>query len=177
MGEPRPRDPVIVARLLRPVGLRGAVKAASWSDAPDRFRVGAGFWVMTEPPVRVSLAAVSDEKGGVLTFRFHGRASVDAVEAWRGCGLAIEASERVPLAGGRFYYDELKGMLVTTELGVSVGVVRDLWPTGPYDLLVIDDDGVERLLPMVRDFVVLVDRTAGRLTVRPPNGWLDDAAL
>ena len=173
----KPDDPVMVARLVKPVGLRGAVKAESWSDVPGRFRVGAGFWVMADPPVRVSLAEVSGAVGGGLTLRFHGRTSLEAVDGWRGCGLAIEASERVPLTDDRFYHDELKGMLVATDSGVSVGVVRDLWSAGPYELLVIECAGGERLLPMVRDLIVGIDRQLRRVTVRPPKGWLDDATV
>lgn len=178
-GEPRfgPRDPVMVARLLRPVGLRGAVKAESWSDVPSRFRPGAGFWVMCDPPVRVTLAGVEGAFGNTVTLRFQGRGSVEAVDAWRGCTLAIEESERVPLTGDRLYHDELKGMAVATESGVFVGIVRDVWSTGPYDLLVLDNEGTERLFPLVRDLVVQVDRHTRRVTIRPPNGWLDDAAV
>ena len=177
--EPRsgPREPVMVARLLRPVGLRGAVKAESWSDVPDRFRVGAGFWVMARPPVRVALAEIVGRMGGTLTLRFQGRTSVEAVEGWRGCALAIEESERAPLASDRFYHDELKGMAVATESGMSVGIVGDVWSAGPYDLLVLDCGGTERLFPMVRELVVRVDRQKRRVTVRPPNGWLDDASV
>ena len=167
----------MVARLLRPVGLRGAVKAESWSDAPGRFRVGAGFWVMAHPPVRVALAGVEGGMGGTLTLRFQGRTSVEAVAGWRGCALAIEESERAPLASDRFYHDELKGMAVATESGVSVGIVRDVWATGPYDLLVLDHEGTERLFPMVRELVIRVDRQTRRVTVRPPNGWLEDAVV
>jgi 16S rRNA processing protein RimM len=153
------------------------MKAESWSDVPERFRVGAGFWVMSEPPVRVTLTGVAGALGGTLTLRFEGCASVDVVDGWRGCGLAIEEAERAPLSGDRVYHDELKGMVVATESGVSVGIVREVWSTGPYDLLVLDSGGTERLFPMVRELVVRVDRQRRLVTVRPPNGWLDDAAL
>lgn len=172
-----PRDPVMVARVLKPVGLAGRVKAESWSDAPGRFRVGMGCWVMAKPPVRVTLAEVAPSAKGALTLRFEGRSSVESVESWRGCCLAVEESERAPLAGGCFYHDELRGMTVATEAGLPVGTIRDVWSSGPYDLLVLDCEDGERLLPMIRVFVVQVDRETRRITVRPPEGWLDDVAV
>jgi 16S rRNA processing protein RimM len=153
------------------------LKAELWSDVPDRFRVGSGFWVMADPPVRVTLDSAEGAGRGMLTLRFHGRSSIDAVAGWRGCCLAIEESDRAPLTGDCFYYDELTGMAVVMESGLTVGIVRDVWPTGPHDLLVIDSEGTERLLPMVREFVVRIDRAMRRVTVRPPNGWLDDVAV
>jgi ribosomal 30S subunit maturation factor RimM len=104
---------------------------------------------MADPPVRVTLAGVEDALPGTLTLRFEGRSSVDAVEGWRGCGLAIEESERAPWRAIASI-DELKGMVVVTESGVPVGIIQDVWSTGPYDLLVLNGGGTERLLPMVR---------------------------
>jgi 16S rRNA processing protein RimM len=167
----------MVARLLKPVGLRGVVKAESWSDSPDRFLAGSDFWVMTDPPVRVTLDSAERAERGRLALRFQGRSSVDAVAGWRGCGLAIDESDRAPLPDDRFYYDELEGMTVTLESGEPVGIVRDVWATGPHDLLVIEHESTERMLPMVRAFVVCIDRTLRRVTVRPPNGWMDDVAV
>jgi 16S rRNA processing protein RimM len=91
--------------------------------------------------------------------------------------LAIDESDRAPLPDDRFYYDELEGMTVTLESGEPVGIVRDVWATGPHDLLVIEHESTERMLPMVRAFVVRIDRTLRRVTVRPPNGWMDDVAV
>jgi 16S rRNA processing protein RimM len=136
-----------------------------------------GLWVMAQPPVRVTLAEVAPNTNGVLTLRFEGRSSVESVESWRGCCLAVEESERAPLAGDCFYHDELRGMAVETEGGSPVGTIRDVWSNGPHDLLVLDCEDGERLLPMIRAFVVQVDRERRRIAVRPPNGWLDDVAV
>jgi 16S rRNA processing protein RimM len=143
------------------------------SDAPDRFTVGARFWVLSTPPVCATLAEAVVSPDGRLVLRFEGRVSADAVSAWRGCFLAIEESERAPLPDDVFYHDELKGMSVTTETGTPVGVVRDVWSAGPYDLLAFDDGARERLLPMIKHFVIHVDRALRQVTVRPPAGWLD----
>lgn len=172
-----PTNPVLVGRVAKPVGLKGAVKVEVLSDVPDRFTAGAEFWVLTTPPVRVTLAEAAAAPPGRLTLRFQDQSSVDAVGSWRGCYLAIEESERAPLPDNVFYHDELKGMSVRTETGISVGVVRDVWSTGPYDMLALDDGARERLLPMVKDFVLRIDREFRQVTVRPPVGWLDDVAV
>ncbi|HET8761261.1 MAG TPA: ribosome maturation factor RimM [Nitrospiria bacterium] len=168
-----PASPVVVARVVKPIGLKGAVRVEAMSDAPDRFTAGARFWVLSTPPVRVTLAEAAGAPDGRLVLRFEGRESIDAVSAWRGCFLAIEESERAPLPDGAFYHDELKGMSVETEAGILVGVVRDVLSAGPYDLLAIEDGAQERLLPMVKAFVIRLDRALRRVTVRPPAGWLD----
>lgn len=172
-----PANPVVVAKVVKPIGLAGTVKVETLSDAPDRFAVGAQLWMLSTPPLRVTVEAVQAAPGGRLSLRFRGHASVDAVGAWRGCFLAIDESERARLSDDMFYHDELRGMSVITETGTSVGVIRDVWSSGPYDLLTLDDGGTERLLPMIKEFVVRVDRARRRVVVRPPAGWMDDAAV
>jgi 16S rRNA processing protein RimM len=114
---------------------------------------------------------------GRLSLRFQGYSSIDAVGAWRGCYLAIEESERARLPDNVFYHDELKGMSVATEAGTPAGVIRDVWSTGPYDLLVLDDGATERFLPMIKEFIVRVDRARRQVIVRPPAGWMGDVAV
>ncbi|MFZ5877629.1 MAG: ribosome maturation factor RimM [Nitrospirota bacterium] len=172
-----PSKPVVVARVVKPVGLKGAVKAEALSDAPGRFAEGAEFWVLTTPPRRVTVEAAQAAPGGRLSLRFRGHASIDAVGSWRGCFLAIDESERARLPDDVFYHDELKGMSVATETGTPAGVIREVWSNGPYDLLALDEGGRERLLPMIREFVVSVDRAQRRVIVRPPAGWMDDVAV
>jgi 16S rRNA processing protein RimM len=172
-----PTTPVVVAKVVKPVGLNGTVKAEAFSDAPGRFAEGAEFWMLTTPPRRVTVDAVQVAPDGRLSLRFRGYTSVDAVGAWRGCFLAIEESERARLPENVFYHDELKGMSVATEAGTSAGVIRDVWSNGPYDLLVLDDGGTERLLPMIKEFIIRVDRVRRHVIVRPPTGWMDDVAV
>jgi 16S rRNA processing protein RimM len=172
-----PTKPVVVAKVVKPVGLNGTVKAEAFSDAPDRFSEGAEFWILTTPPCRVTVDAVQVAPDGRLSLRFQGYSTVEAVGVWRGCFLAIDESERARLPDNMFYHDELNGMSVATEAGTPVGVIRDVWSTGPYDLLALDDGGTERLLPMIKEFVVRVDRVRRHVIVRPPAGWMDDAAV
>jgi 16S rRNA processing protein RimM len=172
-----PTTPVIVAKVVKPVGLNGTVKAEALSDAPGRFAEGSEFWMLTTPPRRVTVEAVQVAPDGRLALRFRGHASVDAVGAWRGCYLAIDESERARLPDNVFYHDELKGMSVATEAGTPAGVIRDVWSNGPYDLLTLDDGGRERLLPMIKEFIIRVDRVRRHVIVRPPTGWMDDVAV
>ncbi len=166
-----------MARVVKPIGLQGTVKVETFSDAPDRFAVGSQLWLLATPPLRVTVEVSQAAHDGRFSLRFRGHSSIDAVGAWRGCFLAIDESERARLPDDVFYHDELTGMSVGTETGTPVGVIREVWSSGPYDLLALDDGGMERLLPMIKEFVVRVDRERRHVTVRPPAGWMDDVAV
>lgn len=172
-----PDDLVLVGRILKAVGLEGEVKVVSLSDAPKRFDPGVSLWILAEPPRFATIMTVRDAGRGALVMRFSEWRSLDAVAGFRGCYLAVPESERPVLPPDSFYHDELKGLEVWTESGERLGVVRDVWSTGPHDVLVLDAGTSERLLPAIRRVVLKVDLGAHRMTVRPPDGWMDDAAL
>jgi len=171
-----PLDLVLVGRVVKTCGLDGEVKVESLSDVAGRFRVGASFWVVGPCPVRIMVTSVR-EASGVVYLGCTEWPSSEVASAFRGCYLAIEQSERPVLLDGRYYHDQLIGLRARMETGEPVGVVRAIWSTGPHDVLVLECDGAERLLPAIKDMVVRVDVSAGQMTVRPPKGWIDNDAL
>ena len=168
---------VLVGRIGKPHGLRGEVRVESLSDIAGRFRVGAAFWALGTPPARLTVAALREDLRGGFCLRFEEWSSLDDVAPFRGCYLAIAESERPALPEGSFYYDELIGLTVWTEGGEMVGVVGDIWSTGPHDILVVKAGRTERLLAAIANVIVAVDIGGGRIIVRPPDGWMDDGTL
>ncbi len=182
---PRPRPEiqvppaalVLVGKILKAHGLQGEVNVQSLSDVVGRFQVGATFWALGTPPVRLTVGMLREDPRGGFCLRFEEWSSLDDVSPFRGCYLAIAESERPALPAGSFYHDELIGLTVWTEDGERVGVVRDIWSTGPHDVVVVKAGRGERLLPAIASVIVSVDVGAGRVIVRPPDGWMDDATL
>ena len=171
-----PPDLVLVGQVVKVRGLDGEVKVKSLSDVQNRFRVGASFWVAGPHPARISVASVRETSGGVY-LRCPEWPSPEIGSSFRGSYLAIEQSERPMLPDGRYYHDQLIGLHVWTETGEPVGIVQNIWSNGPYDIVVLECGGKERLLPAVKDVVVRVDVAAGSMTVHPPDGWIDDPTL
>jgi len=61
-----------------------------------------------------------------------------------------------------------------SENGFDVGTVREIWETGAHDVLVVvDADGVRRLLPTARDLMTDVNLETGRIVVADLPGLLE----
>jgi 16S rRNA processing protein RimM len=78
-----------------------------------------------------------------------------------------------PVAGdGEYYWVDLIGLDVVNREGVHLGVVRDLMPTGPNSVLVMEYtdtlDGIEttaeRMVPFVAAYIDDVDLKGRRIT-------------
>jgi 16S rRNA processing protein RimM len=56
----------------------------------------------------------------------------------------------------------------------SIGKVQSVIKTGGAEILLIaDENGKERLIPLVDSIVVAIDATAKTIVVDPPEGLLD----
>lgn len=97
----------------------------------------------------------------------------DAAEALSGTEVLVVEEDLAPLGRGEYYQYQLMGLEVLDESGHALGSVRQVMNTGGSDILVVDDRGRERLIPMIEDVVRTVDLKARRIVIRPLPGLLD----
>ena len=167
-------DLVIIARAVKPRGLKGEIVAELLTDFPDRFED-------VEELVLVSPAG--ERKTGKLeNYWFQNDrvvlklADYDDVEAAKklvGFEFAVPEDERVPLPADHYYDWELEGC--TVKVGdESIGKVQSIIRTGGAEILEIaDENGKKRLIPLVDSIVVEIDAAEKTIIVDPPEGLLD----
>jgi 16S rRNA processing protein RimM len=167
-------DVVAVGRIGPARGVRGDLFVEPWTDVPDE-RFAVGSVLLTDPaaagPLTVEYLNLS---GAKMVLRFEGVADRVAAEALRGVRLVIPASARPALDDpDDFYASDLIGLAVRTTAGVELGPVRDVLDIAGSDYLVLDLDGVERLVPFVAAVVPTVDIARGVIEIDPPEGLFD----
>ncbi|WP_433799371.1 ribosome maturation factor RimM [Actinomycetospora sp. CA-084318] len=166
-----PSDLRVVGRVVKVHGLRGElVVEPSTDEVEARFAPG-------------SRLRLSD--GGFLTVigaRWHsGRLLVaaeevpdrDAAERLRRATLSAPPSESAPDDPDEFHDHQLEGLRAELADGTVVGTITAVDHGAGGELLVIDRDGSELLVPFVRAIVPTVDVAGGRVVLDPPDGLLD----
>ena len=169
---------VTLGRVLGAHGVRGGVRVRFFGDGPSHL-LEAETLVVTPAEGRPEIHEVSRASAGrpgeVRVF-FADVTSREAAEALRGATVEIAQAALDALPEGEFYWFELVGCTVHTESGEAVGTVRELWETGPQDLLVVEGgDGRDRLIPTNRDLVPEIDLAARRVVVVDLPGLLEPA--
>jgi 16S rRNA processing protein RimM len=89
-----------------------------------------------------------------------------------GCWIRIRRSQCRSLPAGSYYLFELIGLKVVTAAGETVGTVREVLKAPGQDILVIDREGEEVLVPMVKEWIRSVDPRAGIVTVTTIEGLI-----
>lgn len=69
-----------------------------------------------------------------------------------------------------YFVRDLDGCEVLTETGESLGLLKDVLPTGANDVFVVRKDEREYLVPALKDVVLKIDLESRRIVVRLPPG-------
>jgi len=163
---------LVVGRINRPHGVRGAVIVEAISDWPGRFGPGARVLLEAAPSrfEEVTLESCSPHKGRLLV-SLTGIRDRDSADALRGCLMYVPASEAVPLGEDEYWIHDLIGMSVVSEQGEKLGVVTDYISRPAQDLLIVEDENTREFeMPFVGEFVRKIDREASAITVRVIEG-------
>jgi len=176
---------VVVGRIGRPHGVKGAATIEVRTDEPDkRFAVGARL--LTDSGLDLTVASATWHSGRLLV-TFEGYEDRTAVEQLRNALVSVDrpADER-PEDPEEFYDSDLEGCEVVVDgsdsdsdsdgvvIGVGIGVVREVSHLPGQDLLVVvTPDEREVLIPFVSAFVPHVDVSAKRIVITPPEGLLE----
>jgi len=171
---------LIVGRLRKAHGIRGALVVQPMTDAPDAvFAAGRRLVVGTtdgEPDPAGRALTVHDARpqpDGSVLVQFAGIGDRTEAERWKDRYLLADARDLEPPKPGEVYVHELAGMRVELPSGQSLGTVADVLELPQGLALEITDGARTALLPFHADFVRQVDRAARRIVAVPPDGLFE----
>lgn len=182
-ASPLPADAVELGRFLDAWGVKGWVhiqphsadtralfESQEWFLLPPEARFGRGFSAFSAP-VRVRVAEIKVHADGIVA-RLDGMADRNGAESLKGARIHVPRSAFPPAEEGEYYWVDLIGLEVVNREGIHLGEVRDLLPTGPTSVLVMEytetvegvDKTAERMIPFVAAYIDDVDLQARRIT-------------
>jgi 16S rRNA processing protein RimM len=169
---------VSLARIVRPQGRRGEVRAEILTDFPERLLAlrEALLWDGHGEPRPAAIASCRLEPSRqVAVFHFEGSHSIEDAEKLAGLEIQIQIADRLPLPAGSHYISDLVGCEVFEWASHSpLGRVRDVQPTGEKTpgtpLLVVETAQGELLIPLAAAICREIDTKAHRIAVVLPAG-------
>jgi 16S rRNA processing protein RimM len=169
-------EPVVVARITRPHGIKGWLLLQPETDHASEVFVPGRELRLVDPPEGLPEALTIVEAaphGQVWRVLSEEVADRSAAERFRGLHLAVPQDELPELEEDEYFLHDLIGVRVAEADGRELGSVRDVYDGPSSPLLAVEVDGRERLIPFRPEFVVEVDLEAGVMRVSLPAGLLD----
>ncbi|HOF99984.1 MAG: Ribosome maturation factor RimM [Firmicutes bacterium ADurb.Bin248] len=158
-----------VGQIVRPHGIRGAVKLAPLTNDLARFHALDEAYLEAKGeyvPVTVSGAGVNQ---GSVTLTLSCACSREEAEKLRGLYLCVDRAHAVKLPEGAYFVCDLIGCEVSTSGGKPLGILTEVLETGANDVYLIEGER-KLMVPALKKLLRLVDTENGRIV-------LDEAVL
>lgn len=161
---------VVVGRIGRPHGLKGDVTVEVRTDEPELHFQEDEVLLTENGELTVEYAWYH---GKILCVKFVGFNDRSAAESLRNTILEIERDELERPDDPDEYYDAQLIGLSVLDGGDSIGTVKEVIHTPVQDLLAVNTEAGEVLVPFVAEIVGEIDLAAKTIAVELPQGLLE----
>lgn len=149
---------VIMGRVASAHGIRGLVKIQPFTEYLDSLLDYRTWWIGHEQgPWRKVEAAQCEVHGKTLVAQLPDCPDRNTAEKLKGLLIAVPRSSLPEQDEGEYYWADLIGLAVVNEAGVTLGAVTNLLETGANDVLSVQGDCGEILIPFAASAIKQVD--------------------
>ncbi len=165
---------IAIARILRPRGNRGEVLVELHTDFPTRFSLLSRVWVEYPDGRRECLEIERCwEHQGRQVLKFSSIESIGDAERLAGAWIEIAADQAIPLPAGTYWDHDLIGCRLRNRSGQLLGVVTHILRIAGNDQLVVQNDDVEFMVPVVAAICLEISIARKEILVELPEGLID----
>lgn len=167
------KDFYFLGKITRTHGLQGSVILKLDTDQPEMYENLQGIFIEVNGllvPFFIEKQQWSKENSKIVSFK---NASLQQSEQTVGKDVYLPLSTLPPLSGNQFYYHEVLGFSVKDGEGTDFGVISQINDQTSQHLFILDRDGKEVIVPIIKDWIVNVDRENKTITMNLPEGLLD----
>lgn len=148
----------IMGRIAAAYGIRGLVKIQPFTEYLDSLLDYRTWWIGHEQgPWREMKVGQCEVHGKTLVAQLPDCPDRTAAEKLKGLLIAVPRSSLPEQCEGEYYWSDLIGLAVVNEAGASLGAVTNLLETGANEVLVVQGDSGEMLIPFVASAIRQVD--------------------
>lgn len=165
---------VTIGRIGRAHGIKGEVGIELRTDEPGRRFTPGATLMRGDQGGTIRISTVRWNRGRLIV-TFEGYPDRTAVEKLTGQWLSVKVPvDEQPSEPDEYFDRQLVGLTVRDHEGSPVGTVAEVLHMPAQDMLRIEVDGGERLVPFVNALVPSVDLDAGCIRLADLPGLLED---
>jgi 16S rRNA processing protein RimM len=166
VNNPQADDWVTVGHIAAVYGVKGWVKVRSYTEPFENvMHYQPWHLVNNKQTIIVEIDTFKHHAAGLVA-HIVGCDDRDKAKLYTGLEIRVERSQLPKPKKGEYYWYQLEGLTVVTDKGVTLGKVDYLLETGSNDVLVVNGEDRERLIPYLPGKVVKnIDLDAAVITV------------
>ena len=160
-----------MGKLLKPRGLKGELWMTIFNEVDSALKVGMKIWVAAEngefSNQIIESLKITEKKSWI---KFEGCHSREDTDNFGGLNFSIPRSEFTPLNEKEFYLVDIIGSTVLDESRKKIGSVIDMMSLPAQNVVVVETNEAEILIPYVDAHILLFDDKEKNLIVKDVEG-------
>ncbi|MBK0401937.1 16S rRNA processing protein RimM [Adhaeribacter sp. BT258] len=155
-------------------GVKGQVVALFDVDYPEDYEeLESVFLLMAGKLVPFFIERIEPQAGGKFILKFEDLNTIAEAEKLKSTTLYLPLSELPELDEDQFYFHETVGYQVIDENLGELGTVKEFYEMPNQDLMAMEYQGHEILIPVADDIVLRTDKVARKIFVKLPDGLME----
>ena len=153
-------------------GLNGNLKVWSFAHSIESFTPGSKVFLKPAEKEGESfniLKVMPHKKGFLLSLE--GIDNRNLAEDFVGSEIIIDRDQLPELQDDNWYWQDLIGLDVFDHAKGFIGKVKEIFPTGAHDILVVIDNNNETLVPMHKHFIKSIDTKKKAIKISLPEEY------
>lgn len=157
---------IIVGKIGAPYGVRGWVKVFSFTEPCENLFAYPLFFEANSDSKRSVAVEEFKTHGDSFVAKLRGIDDRDAAALITNYQLVVYRRDLPELDKEEFYLEDLIGLTVYNQDNLKLGQVKDFFATGANDVLVVQDEKIEHLIPFVlEEFVLDINLSSKQMKV------------
>jgi len=170
----RKEDCFYLGKIVRKHSFKGGVVAKLDTDEPGLYKnLESVFVALGNNLVPFFIENSLLQKGNQLRIKFEDIESEEDADAILGSELYLPLEFLPKLTGNKFYFHEIINFDIEDVHHGFVGVITGVNDSSAQPLFEINANGIEIFIPMIDDFIKIVDRENKKIVVEAPEGLID----
>lgn len=164
----------LLGYIVKTHGVKGQVVAFFDVDYPEDYEdLESVFLEQQGRLVPFFIESMEPQQKGRFIIRFEDIKTIEQAEKLRNTSLYLPLNELPELEEDQFYFHEVIGYQVVDENHGKLGLVREFYDLPQQQLMAMDYQGQEMLIPVMDEILLRADHNAKVLHVRLPEGLLE----
>jgi 16S rRNA processing protein RimM len=159
------QEEINVGKISGVFGVKGWVKVFSFTDSKENI-LNYSPWLLKKD-TEIKTIAVIDGKlqGKAVVAQLDGINDRDEAARLMGWDIYIKPDQLPKAAKDEYYWSDLIGLAVETNLGVQLGIIENLLETGANDVVIVKGER-ERVIPFLQgQTIISIDLATGKMVV------------
>lgn len=167
-------DCFFLGKVTKPHGIKGEVVLWLDVDVPEHYASMDSVFLNIKDDLVPFFIDNIQIRGKKSIARFEDIDTIEKTQPLIGLDMYLPLNVLPKLEGNKFYYHEVVGYAVfDIRTNKNVGALKAIYEGSGQDLMAIETEGVEVLIPIVDEIILKVDHEQKQISVDLPEGLME----